>query len=70
MADAAHKALSFGACEAIRSGAWDEHLHLIAHEIRSRQMHPDFRRTVLARAEIRAGVCHHDPMDLCSRCRP
>lgn len=55
MTDAAHKAFSFAACEAIRAGAWDEHLHLIAREIKARQAQSDFGRAVLARAEFRAG---------------
>lgn len=60
MTDAAHKAFSFAACEAIRAGAWDEHLHLVAREIRARQTVKEYKDRQLARAEIRAGT-HQAP---------
>lgn len=58
MTDAAHKAFSFAACEAIRSGAWDEHLHLIYSQIKVRQATEEYRRSRLSVAEFRAGQMH------------
>lgn len=59
MTDAAHKAFSFAACEAIAAGAWDEHLHLIYRQIKARQATQEYKAKLRSRTEFRAGTEAH-----------
>lgn len=70
--DAADKAASFAAVEAIRLGKWDDVLVQLGMEIKFRIGTDEFKERVLDRATFRAAVLcgHRDAVVGCEGCQP